>query len=167
MWVTSCRFSTYDLGVSYRGIFTIAATLVCCGCASSYSPAVATYHEPGTFDLSGVTPYRTLTRDDFQATTPPKGAPKGAAAALIGAVRVEPQSDWVVKLTTASDSTFFEATARNLRFQAIMDPKTSWWREELDSISTAHVLQHEQIHFAISEIAARILNRGILGEDSR
>jgi hypothetical protein len=67
--------------------------------------------------------------------------------------------DWLVtQLKTGSDSTRFEATARNLRFEAIMDPKASWWHEELDSISTAYVLQHEQIHFAIFELKARSLN---------
>lgn len=137
--------------------------LVYCGCASSsHDPPISTYHESETLDFSGFIRYQTLTRDDFQATTPPnegKGIPRHASAALVGAVRVAPQSDWsVTQLKTGSDSTLFEATARNLRFEAIMDPKTSWWHEELDSISTAYVLQHEQIHFAIFELKARSLN---------
>ncbi len=85
--------------------------------------------------------------------------PRDASAALIGAVRVDPQSQWLItQLKTEGDATSFEATVPHLRFQAIMDPRTSWWREELDSISTAHVLQHEQIHFAIFELEARSLN---------
>ena len=148
--------------MNYRGIWAITVALVC-GCASSsYSPAISTYHEPETLDLSGAIRYRTLTRDDFQAATPPveaKGIPTHASAALVGAVRVDPQSVWfVTQLEAGSDSTLFETTVRNLRFQAIMDPRTSWWREDLDSISTAYVLQHEQIHFAIFELEARRLN---------
>lgn len=88
--------------------------------------------------------------------------PEGASAALVGAVRVAPGSEFsIIPLQTGSDSTLFEATARNLHFQAIMDRKTSWWRSELDSISTAYVLEHEQIHFAIFELEARSLNARI------
>ena len=145
-----------------RGVLAITMALVYCGCASNYDPPISTYHEPETLELSGVIRYRTLTRDDFQSTTPPnegKGIPRHASAALVGAVRVSPQSDWLVtQMKTGSDSTWFEARARNLRFEAIMDPRTSWWNEELDSASTAYVLEHEQIHFAIFELEARRLN---------
>jgi hypothetical protein len=145
-----------------RDIAAITMALVYCGCASSDAPPIVTDYEPGEFDLSDTIEYRTLTREDFKATTPPndgKGVPVHASAALVGAVRVDPRSDvFVTQMETGSDSTLFEATARNLRFQAIMDPKTSWWREDLDSVSTAYVLEHEQIHFAIFELEARRLN---------
>lgn len=148
-----------------RGLVPITMALVCCGCANSDAPPIATYQEPGTIDRSDTVEYRTLTREDFHATTPPneaKGVPLHASAALIGAVRVDPRSDvFVTQVKTGSDSTLFEATARNLRFQAVMDPKASWWREDLDSTSTAYVLEHEQIHFAIFELEARRLNARI------
>ena len=82
-----------------------------------------------------------------------------ASAALLAAVTVAPGSEFaVVPLETSSDSTLFEATAHHLHFRATMDRNRSWWRSELDSISTAEVLEHEQIHFAIFELAARDLN---------
>jgi hypothetical protein len=148
-----------------RGLAAITIVAICGGCASSYTPPITTYDEPGTSDLSDTVEYRTLTRADFQATTLPnggKGIPLHASAALFGAIEVAPEFSWfVTQLKTGSDSTLFEATAHNLRFQAIMDPKTSWWREELDSVSTAYVLEHEQIHFAIFELGARRLNARI------
>lgn len=88
--------------------------------------------------------------------------PEAVAAALVGAVKVAPGSEFsIVPLETGSDSTLFEATAHNLRFHAIMDRRASWWRSELDSVSTADVLEHEQIHFAIFELGARSLNARI------
>ena len=147
------------------GVSAIALVLVYCGCASSSSPPIATYSNAGTFDLADAIGYQTLTRADFKASTPPnggKGIPEAAAAALVGAVKVAPGSEFsVIRLQTGSDSTLFEATVHNLHFEAIMDRAKSWWRSELDSISTANVLQHEQIHFAIFELAARGLNSRI------
>jgi hypothetical protein len=145
------------------GVVFFTVVLICCGCASSSdSPAISTYHEPETFDVPGTIRYRTLTRDDFQGLFPPnqgRGIPTHASAALVGAVRVDPQSIlFVTQLKAGSDSTLFETTVRNLRFQSVMDPKASWWGEDLDSVSTAYVLQHEQIHFAIFELEARSLN---------
>jgi hypothetical protein len=88
--------------------------------------------------------------------------PEAAAAALVGSVVVAAGSEFsIIPVKTGSDSTLFEATAHNLHFHAIMDRSRSWWRSELDSVSTAEVLEHEQVHFAIFELAARDLNARI------
>jgi len=145
-----------------RGALAIAMALVC-GCANSHSPPIATYYMAGTFDLSDTIGYQTLRRWDFKATTPPNGGngmPEAVAAALVGAVTVAPGSQFAV-IPLESESALFEATALNLHFHAIMDRTKSWWRSELDSISTADVLAHEQIHFAIFELEARSLNARI------
>lgn len=148
-----------------HGVLAITMALVLCACASRHSSPSATYYKAGTFDPSDTIGYRTLTRADFKATTPPhegRGMPEGASAALVGAVKVAPGSEFsIVPLQTGSDSTLFEATAHNLRFHATMDRTKSWWRSELDSASTALVLEHEQIHFAIFELEARSLNARI------
>lgn len=38
-----------------------------------------------------------------------------------------------------------------------MDREQSWWNEKLLDLSAAYILQHEQIHFALHELAARDL----------
>ena len=48
---------------------------------------------------------------------------------------------------------------KHIAFEATMNPKCSWWNPNLPRRKTAYVLQHEQIHFAISEIAARKITR--------
>ncbi len=140
----------------------VIIALVCSGCASnSYLPPVATYHESESLDSTDVVRYRTLTRADFKSTTPPndgKGVPVHASAALVGSVRLVPEVEWVFTSLKSGDSTMVEATIHKLGFQAIMKPEESWWKEELDSSSTAYLLAHEQIHFAIFELEARSLN---------
>ena len=139
----------------------ITVALACGGCAHN-SPPAPMYYSVGTFDALDAIGYQTLRRGDFKATAPPsegKGIPVAASAALVAVVTVAPGSGFsVVPLKTEGDSTRFEATAHNLHFRATMDRNKSWWRSELDSISTAEVLEHEQIHFAIFELAARDLN---------
>ena len=39
-----------------------------------------------------------------------------------------------------------------------MDRSCSWWNDAASSIPPAYVLEHEQIHFALAELAARGLN---------
>ncbi len=144
-----------------RDVLAIAMAFACCGCAHN-SPPTPTYYSAATFDALDAIGYQALRRGDFKATAPPsegKGIPVAASAALVAVVTVAPGSGFsVVPLKTEGDSTRFEATAHNLHFHAIMDRNKSWWRSELDSISTAEVLEHEQIHFAIFELAARDLN---------
>ena len=40
-----------------------------------------------------------------------------------------------------------------------MIPERSWWNPEVAPSAAAYVLQHEQIHFALTELAARRLTR--------
>lgn len=40
-----------------------------------------------------------------------------------------------------------------------MIPDNSWWNPEIQAALTDYVLQHEQIHFALTELAARKLTR--------
>jgi hypothetical protein len=142
-------------------VLAIAIAFVC-GCAHSYAPPTPTYYSAGSFDPLDAIGYQTLRRGDFKASAPPgegKGMPVAASAALVGAVTVAPGSEFaVIPVKWESDSTRFEAAAHHLHFHAVMDRNKSWWRSELDSVSTADVLEHEQIHFAIFELAARNLN---------
>ncbi len=148
--------------MKYHSLLAITVAFVVGGCAHNYDPPTATYYKAGTIYGADTIEYQTLRRGDFKATTPPNagiGKPEAASAALVAAVNVAPESEFaIVPLKSASDSTRFEATVHKLRFHAIMDRNKSWWRSEIDSKSTAEVLEHEQIHFAIYEVAARDLN---------
>ena len=55
--------------------------------------------------------------------------------------------------------TFFVGSFPDVRFEAVFVPACSWWNPELPRERKAYVLQHEQIHFALAELAARRLTR--------
>jgi len=51
-----------------------------------------------------------------------------------------------------------------ISFEAEFNPACSWWSPEVRSERVGYVLQHEQIHFALTEITARRLNRDKSGD---
>jgi hypothetical protein len=52
---------------------------------------------------------------------------------------------------------FYGGTISQLKFEAIFVPDCSWWNKEIAKSKEEYVLQHEQIHFALAELAARKL----------
>jgi hypothetical protein len=52
---------------------------------------------------------------------------------------------------------YFFGRIEHLAFEAIMLPDRSWWNPKIPANMTHYVLQHEQIHFALTELAARQL----------
>ena len=51
------------------------------------------------------------------------------------------------------------ARVHNLAFTAFMDRDCSWWNPQHTGLPHEYILEHEQIHFALFEIAARRLNQ--------
>jgi len=48
---------------------------------------------------------------------------------------------------------------QSIAFEAVMLPDYSWWNPAVSRKKTPYVLQHEQIHFALMELAARHLTQ--------
>jgi hypothetical protein len=101
--------------------------------------------------------YRTLTRSDFRANAPPPKARVHAermGAYTCGAV--VPEQPFDVRIEPAQRG--FVARAPTLRVRGLMDRSCSWWNDELRNAQPPeYILQHEQIHFALIELAARDL----------
>ena len=55
-------------------------------------------------------------------------------------------------------------TIPELTFEAIFIPSCSWWNPDLPGKRESYVLEHEQIHFALSELAARKLSNEVIEE---
>ncbi|WP_155307346.1 hypothetical protein [Desulfosarcina widdelii] len=111
--------------------------------------------------------YRQLTRSDFRAPALP--ADQDAHATAINAhtcARIRPTKDsrFSVVRTRYNDSVVFIGGIEKIRFEGIMIPGCSWWNPALPAGSQAYVLQHEQIHFALVELAARRLTVDIREE---
>lgn len=134
-----------------------AGAALALGCASRQSL------DPSQWAPEDVVAYRLLTKDDFQASSSNHVWGNVAHGAEICSVIVPTQDP--------------DPTGA---FRAVMNPRCSFWNSTLGPLTTLgglagasvvpglgtqqpdwYVLQHEQIHFAINEVAARRLSRQI------
>lgn len=104
--------------------------------------------------------YRRLTRKDFLATGPPlQFSHRAANLKAVSCVSVVAASDLRVELSHREDvqaDLRIVASLPHPRFVAVFDRLCSWWSPEPGD--PAYALQHEQVHFAIAEYAARKLS---------
>jgi hypothetical protein len=105
-------------------------------------------------DLSDAISYRKLKRADFKGTQPPQGFDERMAA--VTCVYTEPKIDkQAIEVRTDQTGQLFHVAVNNVQYRALMNRNCSWWNPDtIDSLED-YVLEHEQIHFALSEIAAR------------
>lgn len=101
--------------------------------------------------------YRSLVRADFLAEQPPRQMQPYAermGAVTCAKLLTLPEPQYFVQQVEGGFSGGYLA----LGFAARMDRDCSWWNRHDGEIPTDYVLQHEQIHFALAELAARKLN---------
>ena len=150
-------------------LLPIALLLAACASAPASSPVVARESSlpeyarpraetlrPEDYASTDVTRYRRLTREDFRGSEPPVHI--GANARSMGAytcANIVPEGDPRVSFAMRADGTRV-ARLGSATFHAEMDRACSWWNPEA-RLDAAYILEHEQIHFALAEIAARRL----------
>lgn len=125
-----------------------------------------TYDRPTFIKSLGVKPadlvlYRKLRRDDFRAPRPPEGITDLSLAAICTQIVFSPHHTrlQVASIQTAKASQEYEATLTSVGFHAVANRACSWWSPDSAWIKTdEEILEHEQVHFAITELAARELN---------
>ena len=102
-------------------------------------------------------PYRTLRPEDFKGTDPPPGldAYRDTLGAFI-CVYVLPSPSTRVAFRRL-ERNGNQGYVKNLRFVARMDRNCSWWNPD-SPIPTEYRLQHEQVHFGLTELYVRTLN---------
>lgn len=106
--------------------------------------------------------YRPLTRRDFRATSLSERQAEHAGrinAHTAIQIRLSANSSFRVTRGDLSGRTFFFGRIARLAFEAVMLPDRSWWSPKIPANMRGYVLQHEQIHFALAELAARRLTR--------
>jgi len=104
--------------------------------------------------------YRPLTLADFQATSLP--GPLAEHAERINAHEstvIRWTADSRLRITNGElyGKRYFFGRIEHLAFEAIMLPDRSWWNPNIPVNMRHYVLQHEQIHFALTELAAQQL----------
>jgi len=158
--------ATYHSPLAALGAATLALAL---GCTTPAAPAARTPAEAkpapvkriSVEDRGDLLEYRSLKREDFRASEPPPQADsrRGHVAAATCAYLV-PDPKLRFRAVREGNATEFTSTADGLAFAARMDPTCSWWDvQRTPFVDPSYVLEHEQIHFAIVELAARDLNR--------
>lgn len=131
-------------------------------CATPTAAATAQLDEQDTVVDSGdFIRYRTIERADFNGKESPISAPNRDNYELNAVTCVYLRTDADVSLKVGSridaDGTErFEGWLGTLAFHALMDRGCSWWNPR--GRDPDYTLQHEQIHFALHEVAARRLN---------
>jgi hypothetical protein len=130
------------------------------GCMKE-SPYVApgvVHIDPTNYDETAMIPYRTLVPSDFKAEKAPREMEgKHVAAVTVAMIRAT-ASTVSVKTSTVADSTFYVATVDSFCYEARMSQTDSWWNPKHKHMTTEQMLEHEQIHFALSELGARQAN---------
>lgn len=108
--------------------------------------------------------YRDLTMEDFHADSLVEPMMEHAwkinAHATIQ-IRVSADSSFRMTQSLLYGQAYFFGSIEHLGFEAVMLPERSWWNPGIPAGLRTYVLQHEQIHFALTEIAARRLTQVI------
>ncbi|WP_136797802.1 hypothetical protein [Desulfosediminicola ganghwensis] len=107
--------------------------------------------------------YRQLKIEDFKAEALDRGP---------GNVVHHVQARSCISIQTAADTRIrskatekqgkeYVGTLSNVRYQAIFEPYCSWWNTGVAENRVEYILEHEQIHFALTELSARKLNERV------
>ena len=113
---------------------------------------------------SDVVPWRKLDRSDFQGEAPPPNLVDHAG--LIGAVScvgisLPPDAGAAISLERlATGQRRYGARLYQPRFTAVFDKLCSWWNPNSDD--PRYLLEHEQLHFDLTEVAARRLSQELI-----
>ena len=136
----------------------IATLLVACSTLPDHAPPRAGLMRPADYRATDVIRYRAITRADFRAAAPP--APVAEHAKSFGAftcASIVPAGMTRVRFDPDREPERWLGRLENTAFHAEMDRGCSWWNPEKVPVPAAYVLEHEQIHFALTEIQARQL----------
>jgi hypothetical protein len=105
-------------------------------------------------------PYRELTQADFRATSLLEQQAELAErinAHTATLIRVTADSSFRITSGDLYGKRYFFGKIEHLSFEAVMLPDRSWWNPKIPANMQGYVLHHEQIHFALMELAARRL----------
>ncbi len=117
-----------------------------------------------------VVAYRDLVAADFQAEHLPdflRDHTRHMNAHTAVAIRTIPGAQYILSPPDGHGTQMYSGRVENLAFEAVMIPARSWWNPTLAKERFAYVLQHEQIHFALMEVAARRLTGRVAEEQAR
>jgi len=142
-------------------LFTAVLLAACVGLPEHARPRLV--DAPGReYDGGGEFGYRPLSVADFQAgTLPDASAAYDHDIQARSCISLRTTSDTAARISQGSIDglNLFVGRFKQIRFEAVFAPGCSWWSSQVRAKQVGYVLQHEQIHFALTELVARRLNR--------
>lgn len=141
-----------------RTALLLAALLVACATLPDHARPRAGVMDPAAYRATDTIRYRALTRADFRAAGPPAHvAPHARSFGAFTCANVVPEGMTRVRFDPTGGAGTYLGRLENTAFHAEMDRGCSWWNPKGPPIPPVYVLEHEQIHFALTEIQARRL----------
>jgi hypothetical protein len=144
----------------YAALFLwLALTLACSRLPEYARPRMVQEHDQQETLATGI-PYRSLTPEDFRAASLSEQLAEHADRINAHAViRIRWTADSSFRITSGNlyGRSYFFGSIVHLAFEAVMLPDRSWWNPKIPAERRSYVLQHEQIHFALTELTARQL----------
>lgn len=143
-------------------VLSIVVLGVLAPAAEAFAQARPREFDPDLLRSGDLIRYRELDTDDFLAADPPPEAAAlhgrlGAATCVF--LATDPSTSIrAVSRDADHDARLVRAHIESLGFIAYMDRECSWWNPAPLALPREYILQHEQIHFALFEAAARKLN---------
>ena len=139
------------------------------GCMQLPEYARPRLHGPDEETVSGREgfAYRALTLADFQAQSLPEayeGYDHHINAHSCISIRPTPDSTARIAKGVYEGREFYIGTISRVGFEAIFVPSCSWWNPAVPAGAKDYVLQHEQVHFGLAELAARDLTERVREE---
>lgn len=133
-----------------------------CSALPGYAAPSGGMLDPNAVNRGDLIAYRQLQRSDFKAKQPPRES--AAHAIKLGAITcaylltTPATTIQLIEKRSGDGESDFTASIKDLGFVAYMDRDCSWWNPAEPASRQAYLLQHEQTHFALTELTARQLN---------
>lgn len=141
--------------------------LLSCSVGADYaSPYLQKSTNYSISEGSGIA-YRALAIEDFHA---PELANKDQDGRhdihAQSCIRMHVSKDSAMEITPVAIEGLPRYSGRMLgaSFEALFQPSCSWWNPAVPEEKKDYVLQHEQVHFALSELSARRLSQHVAAE---
>lgn len=154
MNVATCRFWTIIL----------LALLLSSACAKLPEYARPQFRPvaEGSIAPQYVFTYRQLTPEDFQASSLPEDVQRfNHSIQARSCISIRPAGNTTIRISRGNIANTRIYTGRyvDISFKALFNPDCSWWNPKVPLKQKDYILEHEQIHFALTELSARRLNR--------
>ncbi len=139
-------------------VWFIGSVVLGCSNLPGYAAPSSRVLDPSAVEGADLIAYRELQRDDFLAEAPP--ADRAEHAHQLGALTcafivTTPDTGYEIRETRTNGVSRFNVRFKTIGLVARMDRKCSWWNPDASADDDPYVLQHEQIHFALTEAEAR------------